>query len=55
MIGQCAVQFRNAGVGQPGVTEHDDRAHGVREAAQVSLLIFGECHGGIIVSNRNRK
>jgi hypothetical protein len=25
----------------------------MREAAQVLLLFLGECHGGIIVPNRN--
>ena len=55
MIGQGAIQFRHHGVGQPGVAEHHDRVHGMREAAQVLLLFLGECHGGIIVANRNRQ
>jgi 23S rRNA (uridine2552-2'-O)-methyltransferase len=49
MVGQGAIQFRNDRVGQPGVAEHDDRVHGMREAAQVFLLFLSEWHGGIIV------
>ena len=55
MIGQGSIQFRNHGVGQPGVAEHDDGVDGMREAAQVLLLFLGECHGGIIVPNRNNQ
>jgi hypothetical protein len=54
MIGQGAIELCNDRVGQPGIAEHDDGIHGMREAAQVFLLFLGECHGGIIVANCSR-
>src|SRR5882757_9402918 len=55
MVGQGAIQFRDHRIGEPGVAEHDDGVHGMREAAQVLLLFFAECHPRIIVFKRNRK
>src|SRR5580658_9010243 len=49
MIGQGAIEFVHHPVGEPGIAEHDDRAHGMREPAQVFLLFFSECHQAIIV------
>lgn len=49
MVGQGAIQFRYDGVRQPGVAEHDDGVHGMRETAQMFLLFLRECHYAIIV------
>jgi hypothetical protein len=40
VIGQGAIQFSDHGVGEPGIAEHDDGAHGMRKPPQVFLLFL---------------
>jgi 23S rRNA (uridine2552-2'-O)-methyltransferase len=50
MIAQRAVQFTDHAVGEAGVAEHHDRAHGMRQTAQMFLLFLRKCHRKIIVT-----
>jgi 23S rRNA (uridine2552-2'-O)-methyltransferase len=50
VVGESTIQLVDDGVRQPGVPEHDNRAQGMCQAAQVLLLFFRELHDGIIVA-----
>ncbi len=51
MIVEGPIQFVDDALGEPGVAEHDDGAHGMRQPAQMFLLFLGQCHGAIIVGS----
>jgi len=49
VIGEGALQFFHDVRGQAGISQHDDRAQGVAQAAQMFLLLLGKlCHRIII-------
>ncbi len=44
------IQFAGDAIGESGIAQHDDRAHRMREAAQMLLLFLAQCHAPIIVA-----
>lgn len=45
MVGQGPVHFCHHPRGEPGRAEHDHRAQGVGQPAEVLFLFFSQCHG----------
>jgi 23S rRNA (uridine2552-2'-O)-methyltransferase len=49
VVVERTIEFGSHPVGQSGIAKHDNGAHGMRQAAQMFLLFFRECHQAIIV------
>jgi len=52
VIGECAIEFAQNAVRQPGVSQHHERMQRMGEAAQVFLLFLGQRHRRIVCRAR---